>query len=227
MNRTYSGLLGGFTPAVRWWWPLPKGDYAEQIAFAVPESTAERVFTVSTAQPLWIRYLNVSEKGELRYAHYVDTYEQYPRFCKAKNAGGFPNHLECNGGNAQGFYASLLKFSLYWNKTFTQEGGMEVSLPAHGIDVGAFAKHSVARMMITRRDTYHPRYGAPPLYYAACCDGFQDVFVADMATYLEWGLLDTAKGVMDNYYTYVPSFLSGPSGPSGSLLVLLFHNKET
>ena len=77
------GLLGGFTPAVRWWWRLPKGDYAEQIAFAVPESTPDRVFTVSTTQPLWIRYLNVSEKGTLRYAHYVDTFEQYPNFCKA------------------------------------------------------------------------------------------------------------------------------------------------
>lgn len=29
----------------------------------------------------------------------------------------------------------------------------------------------------------HPRYGAPPLYYASCCDGFQDVFASDMAVY--------------------------------------------
>ena len=79
---------------------------------------------------------------------------------------------------------------------------MSVELPVHGIDVGNFAKHSVARMMITRRDMYHPRYGAPPLYYAACCDGFQDVFAADMATYLEWGMYPTAKGVLDNFLTY-------------------------
>ena len=48
----------------------------------------------------------------------------------------------------------------------------------------------------------HPRYGAPPLYYASCCDGFQDVFASDMAVYLEWGFLDTAKGVLDNYFTF-------------------------
>ena len=115
------------------------------------------------------------------------------------------------------FYAGLLNFALYWNRTFAEEAGMELELPQHGIDVGNFARHSVVRMMITRRDTYHPRYGAPPLYYASCCDGFQvippvpysftrsrpailrvarftvspriawqDVFVADMATYLEW-----------------------------------------
>lgn len=79
---------------------------------------------------------------------------------------------------------------------------MDVQLPIHGIDTGNFAKHSVARMMITRRDMYHPRYGAPPLYYASCCDGFQDVFASDMAVYLEWGFFDTAKGVLDNYFTF-------------------------
>ena len=45
------------------------------------------------------------------------------------------------------------------------------------------------------------RYGAPPLYYASCCDGFQDVFASDMAVYLEWGFLETARGVLDNYFT--------------------------
>ena len=79
---------------------------------------------------------------------------------------------------------------------------MELDLPAEGIDTAAFAKHSVARIMITRRDMYHPRYGAPPLYYAACCDGFQDVFAADMAVFLEWGLLPSAAGVLDNFFTF-------------------------
>ena len=85
--------------------------------------------------------------------------------------------------------------------------------------------NSVLNVTITRRDMSHPRYGAPPLYYASCCDGFQDVFASDMATYLEWGmyvldaacfvytcrrLIDlsndcrypTAKGVFDNFMTF-------------------------
>jgi hypothetical protein len=33
-------------------------------------------------------------------------------------------------------------------------------------------------------------------------DGFQDVLVADLAVYLEWGLLATAKGVLHNYLSY-------------------------
>ena len=80
INNTYSGLLGGFTPGVRWEWPLPGGGYAEQTAFAVAESTDDFPFDVASIQPIWIRYLNVSAKGELRYAQYVNTFEQYP--CK-------------------------------------------------------------------------------------------------------------------------------------------------
>ena len=123
--------------------------------------------------------------------------------CPKVPANGFPAQFECDGAGAVAFYSGLLSFALYWNQTvFEEEGAMSVELPVHGIDVGNFAKHSVARMMITRRDMYHPRYGAPPLYYAACCDGFQDVFAADMATYLEWGMYPTAKGVLDNFLTY-------------------------
>ena len=61
---------------------------------------------------------------------------------------------------------------------------------------------ATARLQINALARYYPRYGAPPLYYAWCCDGFQDVFVADFAAFLEWGLLPTARGVFDNYYTY-------------------------
>jgi len=82
INNTYSGLLGGFTPGVRWEWPLPGGGYAEQTAFAVGESTDDFPFDVASIQPIWMRYLNVSNKGELRYAQYVNTFEQYP--CKDK-----------------------------------------------------------------------------------------------------------------------------------------------
>ena len=56
------GLLGGFTPAVRWWWRLPKGDYAEQIAFAVPESTEDHTFDAEAQQPIWIRSWELTKK---------------------------------------------------------------------------------------------------------------------------------------------------------------------
>jgi hypothetical protein len=207
LNATFVGLLGGFTPAIRWYWPLAEDGWVEQTAFAVPESTEDQPFDVSSPQPLWIRYLNVSQDGTLRHAQYVNTFEQYPYYCRNRSADGqaggggalLPSP-ECDGENAAAYYSSLLSFARYWNNTFTSEGSMELDLPTDDIDTAAFAKHSVARIMITRRDKYHPRYGAPPLYYAACCDGFQDVFAADMAVFLEWGLLPTAAGVLDNFF---------------------------
>ena len=167
-------LLGGYLPALRWHWALDGGDYTEQVAFAVPESTPDTPFDASARQPIWQRYMNVTKDGHLRYVHYVDTYEDYPIYCTNASAGGSmpnsktnwaPSQLECNGEHAVEFYSSLLAFALYWNRTWTAEGGMEVSLPSHGIDMGNFAKHSVVREMITRRDLYHPRYGAPPNAY--------------------------------------------------------------
>ena len=53
----WQGLLGGFLPALRWHWPLPSGDYVEQLAFAVPESTDDAPFDVASQQPVWFRYL--------------------------------------------------------------------------------------------------------------------------------------------------------------------------
>jgi hypothetical protein len=207
-NNTKAGLLGGFLPALRWSWALADGGYAEQIAFATPNSTDEAPFDVSSEQPVWLRFVNVTAQGRLRYAHYVDTFEDYPIFCRnasAPNAaaGWSPSQLECDGEHAEGFYSALLTFALYWNSTLETEQMMEVELPSHGIDIGSFAKHSVVREMITRRDVYHPRYGVPPQAYGSrCCDGFQDVLVSGLAMYLDWGLYPTAKGIFDNYYTF-------------------------
>lgn len=207
LNVTYVGLLGGWQPAIRWYWPLEGEGWVEQTAFAVPESTADQPFDVSSPQPLWVRYLNVSKNGTLLHSQYVNTFEQYPYYCHNASSNGNPSggvlpSPSCDGQNAVSYYSALLRFVLYWNHTFVSERSMEVELPQHGIDTAAFAKHSVARIMITRRDMYHPRYGAPPLYYAACCDGFQDVFAADMAVFLEWGLMPSAAGVLDNFFTY-------------------------
>lgn len=112
INNTYSGLLGGFTPGVRWHWLLNESGWAEQTAFAVSESTDDFPFDVASIQPIWIRYLNVTKNGELRYAQYVNTFEQYPYYCYNKSAGAkpFPTELECNGGNAIGYYGALLDF---------------------------------------------------------------------------------------------------------------------
>ena len=47
INNTFVSLMGGFLPAPRWWWPLGAGGAggaAEQLAFAVPESSDDFTF---------------------------------------------------------------------------------------------------------------------------------------------------------------------------------------
>ena len=45
-------------------------------------------------------------------------------------------HALGDGEHAEQFYSALLAHSLFWNKTFTQENALEITVPNHGIDVG-------------------------------------------------------------------------------------------
>ena len=73
-----------------------------------------------------------------------------PIYCRNATAG----QLECDGQHATQFYTALLTFALYWNTTLASEGAMDIDVPVHGVDVANFAKHSIVREMITRRDGY-------------------------------------------------------------------------
>ena len=73
-----------------------------------------------------------------------------PIYCRNASAG----QLECDGQHAAQFYTALLTFALYWNTTLASEAAMEIEVPVHGVDVANFAKHSIVREMITRRDRY-------------------------------------------------------------------------
>ena len=58
--------------------------------------------------------------------------------------------------------------------------------------------------MITRTQTVWPRYGTSPGYEqpSVGAHGFQEICTSSLATALEWGLFEYAKGVLDNYLTY-------------------------
>ena len=60
LNATRSGLLGGYLPAPRWYWPQGARGWVEQIHFAVPESTDDFPFDSHSIQPIWARYINVT-----------------------------------------------------------------------------------------------------------------------------------------------------------------------
>ena len=120
-----------------------------------------------------------------------------------------PTQFECDGGHtmwhAEAFYAALLSHSLFWKRTFTKKRAQEIPVQDHGIRASDF------REALGGQDHDHPhrgakgdnpRCGAPPLYHAGCCDGFQDVYVAYMAVALEWGLLQWAHDIHDNFYSF-------------------------
>ena len=61
-----------------------------------------------------------------------------------------------------------------------------------------------AQDMITRTQTVWPRYGTNPGYEqpGVGAHGFQEICTSSLATALEWGMFEYAKGVLDNYLSY-------------------------
>ena len=70
--------------------------------------------------------------------------------------------------NASGFYSNLLRVKSYWDKELAHEQMMEMQLPAQGATNGSWleqqARFAIVRSMISRDDTWHPRYGVIPGY---------------------------------------------------------------
>jgi hypothetical protein len=56
--------------------------------------------------------------------------------------------------------------------------------------------------MITRENTWHPRYGVRPGYGDISHDGLTEVFTATVTAALEFGAMPYAKGVIDNQFTH-------------------------
>ena len=56
--------------------------------------------------------------------------------------------------------------------------------------------------MITRQNTWEPRYGVCPGYGASAFNGHHDVFVATATAALEAGAMAYAKGVVDYHFLH-------------------------
>jgi len=108
--------------------------------------------------------------------------------------------------NASGFYGNLLAVKRYWDRELAAEGMMALSLPDTAGTNGSWltdqALFSMVRSMISRDDTWHPRYGVLPGYGVSLQDGFQDTFTSTATAALEWGMFPYARGVIDNWLRY-------------------------
>eukprot|EP01052_Picozoa_sp_SAG31_P043889 SAG31_NODE_7464_length_1682_cov_2.217309_3_plen_242_part_01 len=111
-----------------------------------------------------------------------------------------------NATPAASFYITLLDNRRYWDTQLAAEGMQELSLPSPRSTNGTWLKtqaiHSIVRSMITRQNTWEPRYGVCPGFGAPNFYGLQDVFTTTATAALEFGAMAYAKGVIDYQFKH-------------------------
>lgn len=208
------GLVGGIYPNVIFYFPIITqntteiGDrdggsrYWTMIASPIADMKGGR------EQSVWFRFHQLACKGLgggppcvlHGEPQYYDTY-WYSR-SPIGTRWVPPNAV----ASASGFYGNMLLVKKYWDDELKNEGMMELQLPSPAVTNGSHIKtqatFSFVRSMISREDTWHPRYGVLPGYGISLQDGFQDTFTATATAALEWGAFPYAKGVIDNHFKY-------------------------
>lgn len=186
------GLVGGYLPVVIFYYPIVNStNYWTMIAAPKPDMQGSR------EQDVWYRFQQVSGAGELvGNASYFDTYYW---------SGPGPAPVSAP---AAPFYANLLAVHRYWESTFKNESQMSATLPDSNSTNGTWlhlqARHGMVRGMITRVDTWHPRYGVSPGYgsQADPGNGFQDTLTCELQGSLEWSNLVYSRGILDNFLRF-------------------------
>jgi hypothetical protein len=87
-----------------------------------------------------------------------------------------------NATSSSDFYSTLLSNRKWWTAELSKEGMMELALPSPAATNGSWlelqARQTLVRSMISRENTWHPRYGVMPGYGDVALDGLLSVFVA-------------------------------------------------
>ena len=85
-------------------------------------------------------------------------------------------------------------------------GGTELNIRPKTILVGTWltiqARHNLILSMITKMDTWGPRYGVSPGYGYPMQNGFEDVFTSTTMAALEYGAMKYAKGLIENQFSH-------------------------
>ncbi|HEY1463134.1 MAG TPA: Tat pathway signal protein [Terriglobales bacterium] len=181
-RKRMDGLIGGWMPAVRKVLfaenaPIDNSPYDEVIVFGDVE--AHDKFIVQT----WHRTARI-ENGKITKVMYGYSYPAFP-----------PRRED---PNPEEFYRALLVFAGYWQNLLNDFA--PVTLPQNAwVDM---AKHAFAKELMVRPGGAYPKYGAVDRDYAGSeYDGFQDIFTSAVYSNLEWGRLEQARGIIDNYFS--------------------------
>ena len=194
------GLWGGFLPIISYWYRRKAGGWIEFTAAPVPDMQG------SMEQDAYFRVQRIAENGTVLRAQYYLNY--------AYTAGAFqdPEQVPASGEPpnsiiANEFYANVLEQQAWWASELENEGMMGLDLPYHdetdGVTLRQMATHGIIRDMITRKNTFFPKYGVLPSGYSMPeADGFPQTFVATMTMALESGTFEYAHGVMHNWLQF-------------------------
>jgi hypothetical protein len=194
------GLWGDHLPIFSYWWPMKAGGWIEYTAVPVADMHG------SMEQDAYWRVQKLAANGTVIKAQYYDNY--------AYTAGAFqgPDQVPASGEPpnsiiANEFYAAVLEQRQFWEDEFEREGLFRLSLPpstqTDGVTLQSMLHHGIIRDMITRKNTFFPKYGVLPNGYAMPeADGFPQTFIASMTMALETGAMQYAEGVLANWLQY-------------------------
>lgn len=176
-EKRWEGLVGGWMPAVRKVFPISESAYYEAIVFG--DVSARDKFIVQT----WHRTAHI-ENGKIIKVVYGYSYPAFPPRRKDPLAAEF--------------YRALLVFANYWDKQVADMA--KTSLPVQ--EWADLSKHAFAKELMVRPGGVYPKYGAVDRdYYGSEYDGFQDIFTMSLYTNLEWGRFESARLILDNYFS--------------------------
>ena len=189
------GLVGGELPAVIFYYPVMRD--SPYLPPAVAAANRSRYWTMiavgapdmlgSREQSVLFRFQQLECDGTGAVAPaaadaschlvgapmYWDTFwwsRAPPGASGATNATG-PLHATASSD----FYSTLLETRRWWDAELAQEGMMELSLPSdartstNGTWLATEARHNLILSMITKHDTWGPRYGVLPGYARRWC----------------------------------------------------------
>jgi hypothetical protein len=175
--KRFDGLLAGWMPAVRKMLATSDSVYDEVIVFGDVEARDQ--FIVQT----WHRTARI-ENGKMLKAVYGHSYPAFP-----------PARVD---PEPEQFYRALLVFAAHWQDLLRDFSA--ASLPRNAwVDM---SKHAFAKELMVRPGGVYPKYGAVDRDYSGSeYDGFQDIFTSSLCANLEWGRLEMARAVIDNYFS--------------------------
>ena len=209
------GLLGGVIPTVVLYLPMvdngtSRNRYWTYTAVPVADTHGSR------EQAVLFRFQQLECSGPnmrppckmLYWPMYWDSY-WFARFPGANASDTAEQTLRTgpvNATSANEFYSTLLETRRWWAAELAAEGMMELSLPSPANTNGTWlanqAVNAIVRSMITRQNTWEPRYGVCPGYGAAAYNGHHDAFTGTAMAALEAGAMPYARGTIDYHFLH-------------------------